>query len=105
MGVAKTFAVIALLVSCRPELPKQTSLFSSRRCEHPALPGHSVGHIRILNDMFVADRIAHRTTFGSPPPDSSNITLVTDAQVCAKADDALDSTLGTIGGAKDSSYR
>jgi len=55
--------------------------------------------------MFVADRNAHRTTFGSPPPDSSRVTLVTDPQVCANADDALDAALAVSGGVKDTSYR
>jgi hypothetical protein len=105
MSATKIFILLAFIVACRPELPKQAPRFSSRRCEHPALPAHSLGHIRILNDMFVADRDAHRTTFGYAPPDPSRIELVTDPQVCANADDALDSALAVSGGVQDKSYQ
>jgi hypothetical protein len=43
--------------------------------------------------MFTADRKAGRTTFGFQPPDSSDITLITNPQLCARADSALYSAL------------
>ena len=44
-------------------------------------------------------------TFGFAPPDSSSIALVSDPRVCARADDALNSVLGSSGGTIDTTYR
>jgi hypothetical protein len=60
---------------------------------HPTLPNYTAGHVRLLARIFTADRKAGRTTFGFQPPDSSDIALVTDPQLCARADSALYSAL------------
>jgi hypothetical protein len=52
--------------------------------------------------MFGADAKAHRKTFGFQPPDSSHISLVTDTDLYAKANKALDSALIAMGGTKSS---
>jgi hypothetical protein len=94
-------AVFACEGKSRPE--RSDLATGSNTCStHPALPRHSAGHVRILASMLSADRKAGRSTFGFPPPDSSQIRLVTDTGLCAKADSALYDALIKMGGTKSS---
>jgi hypothetical protein len=95
-SVIATVSLVACL-SCvgKREAGENTSAAASRNtCSaHPTLPNYTAGHLRVLASIFTADRKAGRTTFGFQPPDSSDIMLITDPQLCARADSALYSAL------------
>ena len=95
-SVIATVSFLACLscVGKRDDGRNTSAAASGNTCtSHPALPNHAAGHVRVLTSMFIADRKAGRTTFGFQPPDSSDITLITDPQLCARADSALYSAL------------
>lgn len=94
------FAMLGVFPLACLRKSEESSLPGATCSQHPALPVHSAGHVRILASIFAADRKAKRSTFGFSPPDSSKIALVTDPKMCASADSALYSALIKMGGTK-----
>jgi hypothetical protein len=66
-------------------------------CLKPDSSAFSSQHVRALAAMFATDRNRRHTTFGFPPPDPSQIQLLSDKETCAKANVAFESLLSKRG--------
>jgi len=92
-------ALFSLVFACERDKGASPSVsLSNSDLLQPARASDTGRHIEALAAMFEADTRAHRKTFGFSPPDSSEISLVTDVAVYSSAKRALDSTLFAMGG-------
>jgi hypothetical protein len=98
-----TFAALALAIatlSCDKESqhreaqpPLAAASRVGRSCDHPDSTHLTTRQVGTLDAMFSNDRKARRSTFGYRPPTRTEIALIANSTICAKADSAVEVAL------------